>query len=146
WTGAVGAAGGTRGVPQQPGFGLGHPGIGTPGQGSLQAYSPARRKPTPAEVPTPVKNALILMWIGLGATVLSVIDSAVAVSHLDTIARGQYVTDQAVLDAAGVIGLFATIAGCLGIIMWPVLAVVIRRGRRWGAVVGTVMFGLQVVC
>jgi hypothetical protein len=30
--------------------------------------------------------------------------------------------------------------------MWPVLAVVIRRARKWGAVVGTVMFGLLVVC
>jgi hypothetical protein len=146
WTGAVGAAAGAPGAAWQPGFGLGHPGIGTPGQGSLQAYSPARRKPAPAEVPSQVKNALILMWIGLGATVLSVIDSIYAVNHLDKIGRGQYAVDQAVLHAEGIVGLFALFAGIGGIIMWPVLAVVIRRGRKWGAVVAAVMFGLQAVC
>ncbi len=30
--------------------------------------------------------------------------------------------------------------------MWLVLAIPVRRGRKWGAITGTVMFGLQVVC
>jgi hypothetical protein len=95
-----------------------------------------------------VKNALILMWIGLGATVLSVVESIVAVMRLDKIAGPDHygVVQQAAYDAEGIVGLFALIAGFLGIIMWPLLAVMIRRGRRWATVVGTVMSGLQVIC
>jgi hypothetical protein len=142
WTGAA-AAVGAAGMP-----GYGHPGIGQPGQGSLHAYRPARRNPTRAEVPPQVISALRVMWIGLAATVVSVIVSIFAVVHLNQVATPSPLTTEqtTAYDAEGIVGLFALIAGFVGIVMWPILAVFVRRARRWAAIVGTVLFGLQTVC
>jgi hypothetical protein len=139
WTGAAGAVG-------APGYG--HPGIAQPGQGSLHAYRPARRNPARAEVPPRVISALRIMWVGLAATVINVIVSILAVISLDNIATPTPVTaDQnAAYSAEGIVGLFALIAGIVGIIMWPILAIYVRRARKWAAIVGTVLFGLQTVC
>ena len=139
WTGPAGAVGTA---------GYGHPGIGQPGQGSLHAYRPARRNPARGEVPPRVISALRVMWIGLGATVINVIVSIVAVVNLDHIATPTPVTtDQnAAYSAEGIVGLFALIAGIIGIIMWPILAMYVRRARKWATIVGTVMFGLQTAC
>jgi serine/threonine protein kinase len=139
WTGAVGAVG-------APGYG--HPGIAQPGQGSLHAYRPARRNPTRAEVPPRMISALRIMWVGLAATVVNLIVSIVAVVHLDNVATPTPLTAEqnAAYSAEGIVGLFALIAGIIGIIMWPILAVFIRRARKWATIVGTVLFGLQTVC
>jgi serine/threonine protein kinase len=139
WTGAVGAVG-------APGFG--HPGIAQPGQGSLHAYRPARRNPARAEVPPRVISALRIMWVGLAATVVNLIVSIVAVVHLDHLATPTPFTAEqnAAYSAEGIVGLFALIAGIIGIVMWTILAVFIRRARKWATIVGTVLFGLQTVC
>jgi hypothetical protein len=139
WTGSTGAVG-------APGYG--HPGIGQPGQGSLHAYRPGHRNPARGEVPPRVVSALRVMWIGLGATVINVIVSILAVVSLDNIATSHPITDEqnAAYSAEGIVGLFALIAGFVGIVMWPILAIYVRRARKWAAIVGTVMFGLQTVC
>jgi len=139
WTGSTGAVG-------APGYG--HPGIAQPGQGSLHAYRAGRRNPARNEVPPRVISALRVMWIGLAATVINVIVSILAVVNLDNIATPHPVTaDQnAAYSAEGIIGLFALIAGIIGIIMWPILAMYVRRARKWATIVGTVLFGLQTVC
>ena len=139
WTGAVGAV-------VAPGFG--HPGIAQPGQGSLHAYRPARRNPARAVVPPRVLSALRIMWVGLAATVVSLIVSVVAVVHLDNVATPTPLTAEqnAAYSAEGIVGLFALIAAIIGIIMWPILAVFVRRARKWATIVGTVLFGLQTVC
>jgi hypothetical protein len=146
WTGAAGTP--AAGVPGVTQLGFGHPGIAQPGQGSLHAYRPARRNPTRAEVPPRVISALRIMWVGLAATVVSVIVSIVAVINLDHLATpSPYTPEQnAAYNAEGIVGLFALIAGIIGIIMWPILAVFIRRARKWPTIVGTVLFGLQTVC
>jgi hypothetical protein len=88
------------------------------------------------------------MWTGLGVTVVMLIVSIIAVVHLDKIATPTPLTTEqtSAYDAEGLVGLFALIAGILGIIMWPILAVFVRRARKWATVVGTVLFGLQTMC
>jgi hypothetical protein len=141
WTAQQGI-GPTGGAP-----GFGHPGIAQPGQGSLHAYRPARRKPDRAEVPASVMNALRLMYIGGAATVVSVVVSTLATIHLSSLAGpSPYTTAQnAAYDAEGLVALFGLFGGVLGVIMWFVLTIPVRRGRKWGAVVGTVLFGIQTI-
>ena len=91
WTGSAGAVG-APGVVGAPGFG--HPGIAQPGQGSLHAYRPGHRNPARGEVPPRVVSALRVMWIGLGATVINVIVSILAVVSLDNIATSHPIADE----------------------------------------------------
>jgi len=95
-----------------------------------------------------VISALRVMWIGLAATVINVIVSILAVVNLDNIATSHPITDEqnAAYSAEGIVGLFALIAGIVGIVMWPILAMYVRRARKWATIVGTVMFGLQTAC
>jgi hypothetical protein len=146
WAGGAAATG--AGVPGMAQPGYGHPGIGQPGQGSLHAYRPAQRQPARAEVPSQVINALRAMWVGLGATVLNLILAIVAVVQLDNLATPTPVTDaqNAASTHLGVVALFALFPDFFGIALWPVMAIFVRRARKWAAIVGTVLFGLQTAC
>jgi hypothetical protein len=113
------------------------------------AYPPARRKPTRAEVPAPVANALRLMYTGLAATVLTIILGAVDVAHLGSLAKqNQYIDAVAYSHDTGsivIISICAFVGGIIGVVGWILSASAVRRGRQWGAVVGTVFFGLDVI-
>jgi hypothetical protein len=114
------------------------------------AYTPARRKPTRAEVPSPVVNALRLMYTGLAATVLTIILGAVDVAHLDTLQKQNQYYDVVAYNhetsSIAIISVFAFVGGIIGVVGWILSASAVRRGRKWGAVVGTVFFGLDLAC
>jgi hypothetical protein len=127
--------------PQNPAFGVVPPGVGQP------AYRAARRKPTRAEVPPPVINGVRLMYAGLAVTVLSFIFGLVDITRLDRVATKDPLTpvQLAAQSSVGILAVFAFIGSIIGFVMWPVCASAIRRGRLWGAVVGTVFFGLDTI-
>ena len=124
-------------------------GGGTPSLVGPHAYTPARRRPTRAEVPAPVLNALRLMYTGLAATVLAIILSVVDIAHLGNLAsQYHYVNTDAYNHeqaSIGLVVLFALIGGIIGVIIWILCAMAVRKGRQWGAVLGTVFFGLDCV-
>jgi hypothetical protein len=110
-------------------------------------YKPGSRRPTRAEVPAPVINALRLMYTGLAATVLAIILSVVDIAHLGNLAKQyQYVNTVAYNRenlSIGLIAIFALVGGIIGVVTWILCAVAVRRGRQWVAVLGTVFFGLD---
>jgi serine/threonine protein kinase len=124
-------------------------GSGTPGLVGAQMYRPARRRPTRAEVPAAVMNALRLMYTGLAATVLAIILSIVDIVRLSKLAsQNQFVnpvTYNNETTSIGFVVIFALVGGLIGIAIWILCAVAVRKGRQWGAVVATVFFGLDCV-
>jgi hypothetical protein len=65
--------------------------------------------------------------------------SRLATNHPYTIAQ------HAAYDAASVVLAFIIVAGFLGIAGWLISAQVVSRGRRWGATLGTVLFGIDTL-
>jgi len=41
--------------------------------------------------------------------------------------------------------LFVFLPDIVGLVMWPLCASAVRKGRQWGAVVGTVLFGIDLI-
>jgi serine/threonine protein kinase len=122
-------------------------GSGTPSIVGPHVYKPGSRRPRRAEVPAPVINALRLMYTGLAATVLAIILSVVDIAHLGNLAKQyQYVNTVAYNRenlSIGLIAIVALVGGIVGVVIWILCAVAVRRGRQWGAVLGTVFFGLD---
>jgi len=96
-----------------------------------------------------VISALWLMYTGLAATVLAVILSLVDIGRLGNLAKQYQSVDTIAYnqETAYIILLvfLALIGGIIGIAIWIVCAVAVRKGRHWGAVLGTVFFGLNCV-
>jgi serine/threonine protein kinase len=124
------------------------PPAGQPGLAGQHAYRPARRKPTLAELPSAIVNALRIVYAGLGASVLAVIMSIVDMARLDHQAAIHLhvypALSQQESNSLGLIFIFGFGVGIIGLVMWPVCARAVRKGRQWGATVGTVLFGLDV--
>jgi serine/threonine protein kinase len=138
----------------QPGMvqpGMGQPGFSQPGMGqpgfSQPGYPQGRRKPTRAEVPSGAMTAVWLMYAGAAVTALYAILGFPAYSHLSQIGTDSPVTvaQQNAYDASGIVLLFVILAGFLGVAGWLVCAFGVRRGRQWGAIVGSVLFGVDAL-
>jgi hypothetical protein len=110
-------------------------------------YRGPRRKPARSELPPPVIGAIRVMYAGLGVTILAFIIGIVDMVHLDhvaSIALDAHAQDVA-NNAVGVLALFTFFGGFIGFVFWPLCAYAVRKGRQWGAVVGTVFFGLDLI-
>jgi serine/threonine protein kinase len=125
------------------------PPAGQPGLAGPHAYRPARRKPARAELPSAVGSGLRVMYAGLGVTIVAIIVSIVDMVRLDhQSALNQYVNDglsQQETTTLGYIVLFAFLPCAIGLVMWPLCAWAVRKGRQWGAVVGTTAFGVDLI-
>ena len=158
------------GQPSGPG-GASYPSGGTP----LGQYAPGRRRPTKAEVPTPVLGAVRLMYLGAVVTALNILfgsivkvgytndaahdthkaatDQNVADTHPYTLAgrsaaaMAKYATDAARHESAmaGEIGVVVGLGGLIGVVCWLVIAAAARRGRAWTRAAATLLLVLYTV-
>lgn len=87
------------------------------------------------------------MYAGAVLTGIYFIISIAAAVHLNSVATPDPVTSRqlAAQSSLGIIGLFGLIGPIIGIVMWLVNAHGVRKGRRWGAITGTVFCGLNVI-
>jgi hypothetical protein len=125
------------------------PPAGQPGLAGPHAYRPARRKPARAELPSAVTGALGAMYAGLGASIVAIIVSIVDMTRLDhqsalnQSSNPALSTQQTVV--LGYIAVFALFPAVIGLVTWPLCARAVRKGHQWGAVVGTVLLGVDVI-
>jgi len=98
-------------------------------------------------LPSPVVGALWSMYIGAAVTAVSLAICIVDMVHVDKLAAAAIDAGvQGQLEASlGVLVTFGLFGGIVGLVMWLVCAAGVRKGRQWGAVVGTVFFGLDIV-
>jgi serine/threonine protein kinase len=125
------------------------PPAGQGGLASAHAYRPARRKPTQAELPAAVAGGLRVMYTGLGVTIIAIVLSIADMVRLDHQAAISQNVNPALTQqdttSLGFVALLVFFPGIVGLVMWPLCAWAIRKGRQWGAVVGTVLFGLDLI-
>jgi hypothetical protein len=134
---------------------VGQPGAGQPGQGQFgqgqfvgqPAFQQGRRKPTRAEIPSGAMTAIWLMYAGTAVTVLYTILGFPSYARLSRIGTAHPLTvaQQNAYDASGIVLGFIIVAGFLGIAGWLITALAVGRGKRWGAIVGTVLFGIDAL-
>jgi serine/threonine protein kinase len=137
--------------PHSPGrHAAGHPVPGSmpgyqPVPGGMPGYQPGRRKPARAEIPSGAMAAIWLMYAGAAVTALYAISGFGPYARLSKLATSHphFIFQQHAYDAAGIILGFVLVAGFLGIIGWLITAAMVRRGRRVGATLGTVLFGID---
>ena len=159
WPGGGQPSGGSwpgDGQPSGPG-GAGYPGPATP----LGQYAPGRRRPTKADVPTPVLRAVRLMYLGAVVTALNIAFGSVVKAgytsdaNNDTLraatneSLGFDVKARSLTEAArhatamaGEIGIVVGLGGLIGVVCWLVIAGACRRGRGWTRPVGTLLLVL----
>ena len=141
------------GPPQQgPSGAVPHwsgPPAGQPGLAGQHAYRPARRTPALAELPSAVSGGVRVMYGGLAATIIAIIVAIVDMVRLDHQAAVHQFADPTLsgqeTTALGFIVLFVFLPDIAGLVMWPLCAWAVRKGRQWGAVVGTVLFAIDLV-
>ena len=125
------------------------PSAGPPRPAGGHAYRPARRTPALAELPSAVSGAVRVMYGALAATVVAIIVAIVDMVRLDhQAALHQYVNPALSAQettSLGFIVLFVFLPDIGGLVTWPLCAWALRKGRQWGAVVGTVLFGLDLI-
>ncbi|HTU76212.1 MAG TPA: protein kinase [Trebonia sp.] len=125
------------------------PPAGQPGPAGPYGYRAAGRKPAWAELPSAVASGLRVMYTALGATVVAIVVSIVDMVRLNHLSVINQATSPGLSNqettTLGFIVLFTFIPYLAGLVMWPVCALAVRKGRQWGTVVGTVMFGLDVI-
>jgi serine/threonine protein kinase len=143
-SGAVPPWVGQQGAGQQ---GAGRPGVGTPVPGGPGGYQPARRKPTRAEIPSGAMTAIWLMYAGAAVTALYALIGLPAYARLSKLGTDHPFTpmQQQAYDSAGIVLGFVIVAGFMGIVGWLISAQAVGRGRRWGAILGTVLFGIDAL-
>ena len=132
-----------QGAPQQvpPQQGGVQPGFGQPG------YQPGRRKPDRAEIPSGAMTAIWLMYAGAVVTGLYALLGFGPYARLARAGTDHpyTISQHNAYDAAGIVLGFVIVAGFLGIAGWLISAGGVRRGRRWGATFGTVLFAVDAV-
>jgi serine/threonine protein kinase len=127
--------------------GVGRHAAGQPVPGSMSGYQPGRRKPAWAEIPSGAMTAIWLMYAGAVVTALYVLVGFPAYGRLSKLGTNHPHTfmQQHAYDAAGIVLGFVIVVGFLGIAGWLISAQGVSRGKRWGATLGTVLFGLDSI-
>ena len=142
--------GAPSGWSQQSGDGTLWPASGTPsgpGGDALSRYTMGSRNPGSSEIPPAVHAALRLMYVGLVATVASLVTSLLVLgrySHDANLLLKGTIAQNRASQLTGVMAL-AVLADILGLVCWVVLAVACRRGRGWTRITGTVLLALYTV-
>lgn len=124
----------SEGLPQFPGS--------TPGYGQA-----------PAEIPQPssIQNAVRLMWVGAGLSVIGLIITLASLGSMkdeireQLIASGEEVTDEIVNAAYGVAIFAGVVIGIIGVLLWLWMAWKNGQGRSWARIVATVLGVLNVL-
>jgi hypothetical protein len=152
WTGQPGAvpSGLSQQLPGQHASGQhsgGRHAAGQPLPGGMPAYQPGRRKPARAEIPSGAMTGIWLMYAGAAVTAIYVLVGFPAYGRLSRLGTShpQDHFQQHAYDAAGIILGFVIVAGFLGIAGWLISAQGVSRGKRWGATLGTVLFGIDTI-
>lgn len=137
--------------PPAPGFDAAPPPPAAPNPyGSAPAYAQA---PPSGPVPRPksMDLAVLLMRVGAGLSVLSLLLSFLTTGDIREQARktledsGETV-DPAVVDAAVAIGIgIAVVSGLLGAGLWLFMAWANGKGKSWARIVSTVLFGISLI-
>lgn len=120
-----------------------YPGGGyQPYPGGPDGGLPERREPPPS-----VLNAVKLMWVGAGISLISVIIGLVTIGSLKTAIEqanpdlsSSQVSAVATASVAAVV-----IVGLLGVGLWIWLAQMSKAGKNWARVTGTVLFGIDTL-
>jgi serine/threonine protein kinase len=141
-SGAVPPWVGQQGAGQQ-----GRPGPGQAGPGSVPSYQQGRRKPDRAEIPSGAMTAIWLMYAGAVVTGLYGLLGFGPYARLARAGTNHPLTiaQHNAYDAAGIVLGFVIVAGLLGVAGWLISAAGVRRGRQWGATLGTVLFGIDAM-
>jgi serine/threonine protein kinase len=118
-----------------------------PVPGSMPGYQPGRRKPARAEIPSGAMTAIWLMYAGAVVTALYVLVGFPAYGRLSKLGTDhpRNLVQHHAYDSAGIILGFVIVSGLLGIAGWLISAQGVSRGRRWGATLGTVLFGIDTI-
>jgi hypothetical protein len=129
------------GTPATPWPQSGAPSVQTP-----VPYSPGRRRPMKAEVPSAVQAAVGLMWTGLAATVCGLIFDLMVLGRYSHDAKHDLLLiDREHANAMAGHMAVAVFAGLLGIVAWTWLATASRRGHGWTSIAGSVLAGLYSI-
>ena len=118
-----------------------------PVPGGMPGYQPGRRKPARAEIPSGAMTAIWLMYAGAVVTALYVLVGFPAYGRLSKLGTDHphSLVQHHAYDSAGIILGFVIVSGLLGVAGWLISAQGVSRGRRWGATLGTVLFGIDTI-
>jgi hypothetical protein len=113
----------------------------------MPGYQQGRRKPAREEIPSGAMTAIWLMYAGAVVTGLYALLGFGPYARLAKLGTNHphYLYQQHAYDSAGIVLGFVIVAGFLGVVGWLISAAAVRRGRRWGATLGTVLFGIDAV-
>jgi hypothetical protein len=129
------------GTPATPWPQSGAPSVQTP-----VPYTPGRRRPMKAEVPSAVQAAVGLMWTGLAATLLSLIFSLMVWGRYTHDAKHDILLiNRAHANAMSGHMSVAILGDVIGIVAWIWLATASRRGHGWTRIAGSVLAGLYSI-
>ncbi len=133
---------------QQPGYGQSpygqQPGDGQPG-------SPYGAAPVPTEPPAPIRTAVLLMRVGAGLSLLSLLSTFLFRGQIrDQVEQtledqGTAITSDAVDTAVAIGTAFAVFVGLIGVALWLWMAWANGRGKGWARIVATVLFALSAI-
>ena len=87
------------------------------------------------------------MYAGTAVTTLYAVLGIPAYARLSKMGTDHPITplQQQAYDAAGIVLGFVIVAGFMGIVGWLISAQAVSHGRRWGATLGTVLFGIDAL-
>lgn len=151
---------GSPGMPQPPA-----PPYGAPQSGAAPQYGAAPPPPpdygqTPGgpyaqaatiTQPPPIKQAVMLMKVGAGLSLLGLLLSLLTMGSAKDIIRqagvdaGAPLTDDQLNGLATASIAFAVFAGLVGVGLWLWMAAANGKGRKWARVVSTVFFVLSLL-
>lgn len=135
---------------QQPG-GYGQSPYGEQPAGYGQPGSPYGVPAGPAEPPSSIRTAVLLMRVGALLSLLSMLTTFFFMDQIrdeveETLAAQDTELTTEAIDTAVAIGVaFTVFVGLIGVALWLWMAWANGRGRSWARIVATVLFGLSAV-
>lgn len=106
-----------------------------------------QQMPSRPPVPSPVRNAVALMYVGAGLSLVSIIVSLFTTASLRSIVlRANPRLTPAQAHAAEIFGVAtAIIIGLIGVGLWIWMAWANRAGKNWARILSTIFFGLDTL-
>lgn len=117
--------------------------------GSSEGYRTSRR--TPGLPPPAVRNAVRLMLIGAGISIISLILGVATMGSLksqirDQLESGSQHVSESMLNASYTIAIVsAIVSGVLGTLLWLWMAWKNGQGRRWARILATVFAAINLI-
>jgi hypothetical protein len=98
--------------------------------------------------PRPVRNAVMLMYIGAALSAVSLVVVVVSFHSIETVIRKAStttLTQAQVHNLAVAAVVIAAVESLIAIGLWLLMAWANKAGKSWGRIVATVLFGLNTV-